>query len=76
VAHLSSGGWRKAAASGIDGCVEVGAYDGCVLIRHSKDPALQPLTFTRAEFAAFLNGARNGEFDDLCASSGPRPCSP
>lgn len=49
-------------------CVEVGACDcGQVHIRDSKDPSGPVLTFTRDEWAAFINGARRGEFDS-CGS--------
>ena len=59
--------WRKAAASTANGaCVELAAgYDGEVFLRDSKDPQGPVLTFTRREIAAFLSGARSGEFDDL-----------
>lgn len=59
--------WRKAAAStGNGACVELAAGDGgAVLLRDSKDPQGPVLTFTRLEIAAFLSGARLGEFDDL-----------
>jgi hypothetical protein len=58
--------WRKAAASTAQGaCVELaGTADG-VAIRDSKDPRGPVLSFTRVELAAFLDGAKAGEFDDL-----------
>jgi hypothetical protein len=34
-----------------------------ILIRDSKNPSRPPLSFTPAEFAAFLHGVRGGEFD-------------
>lgn len=57
--------WFKAAASGSAGnCVEV-AYlpDGGVALRDSKDRGLAPHHFTREEWAAFIAGVKNGEFD-------------
>jgi hypothetical protein len=36
-----------------------------VFLRDSKDPHGAVLRFTRAEIAAFLDGAKSGEFDDL-----------
>jgi hypothetical protein len=59
--------WRKAAASnGTGACVELASGDsGAVHVRDSKDPRGAVLTFTRREIAAFLNGAKGGEFDDL-----------
>ena len=59
--------WRKAAASSGNGtCVELAAgRTGVVYLRDSKDPQGAVLTFTRKEIAAFLDGAKGGEFDDL-----------
>lgn len=59
--------WRKAAAStGNGACVELApGGSGAVHLRDSKDPQGAVLTFTRAEIAAFLDGAKGGEFDDL-----------
>jgi hypothetical protein len=57
-------GWTTAEASGGSSCVEVKADCGAVLVRHSQDPDVV-LRFTAAEFAAFLHGARAGEFDGL-----------
>jgi hypothetical protein len=59
--------WRKASKSGSQGqCVEVASLpDGGVKVRDSKDAGNGPvLTFTRAEWSAFLDGARKGEFDN------------
>jgi hypothetical protein len=58
--------WRKAAASTANGnCVELARTEGGVAIRDSKDPGGPVLSFTRTELAAFLAGAKGGEFDDL-----------
>jgi Domain of unknown function (DUF397) len=59
--------WRKATASAENGgCVEFAALpDGNVGLRDSKDPHGPVLIFTRKEIRAWLDGARNGEFDDL-----------
>ncbi len=59
--------WRKAKASqGNGNCVEMAALaDDRVAVRDSKDPDGPVLTFTRAEFRAWLHGVRAGEFDDL-----------
>ncbi len=63
---LSGAVWRKSARSTADGnCVEVadalpGAHVG---VRDSKDPHGPALVFTTAEWAAFLGGVRDGEFD-------------
>jgi hypothetical protein len=40
------------------------AFDGdAVHMRHSQDPSGPVLTFSLAEWAAFLTGVRRGEFD-------------
>jgi hypothetical protein len=59
--------WRKSARSGALGnCVELAALgDGDIAMRNSRFPEGPALVYTRAEMAAFLAGARDGEFDDL-----------
>jgi hypothetical protein len=59
--------WRKARASGANGgCVEMAALaDGSIGIRDSKDPDGPVLRLTRHEIACWLDGAKQGEFDDL-----------
>lgn len=61
----SSAGWRKSRYSSGNGgnCVEVALVGDTVAVRDSKDPNGPVLTFTRAEWAAFLAGAKDGEFD-------------
>jgi hypothetical protein len=61
------GPWRKSKASNSSGaCVEVAALPGGdVAVRNSRHPSGPALVYTRAEIAAFLAGARSGEFDDL-----------
>lgn len=58
--HISS-----FSSSGGNSCVEVGQHeDGTFLIRHSKRPSEgATLTFTNAEWRAFLLGVKAGEFD-------------
>jgi hypothetical protein len=57
--------WIKASRSyGHGECVELAADGDTIRLRDSKDPAVH-LHFTRSELAAFLEGARNGEFDHL-----------
>ena len=58
--------WRKATASGTNGCVEVAPMpDGGVAVRDSKDQAGPVLEFTRHEWVSFLDGMAKGEFDHL-----------
>ncbi|MBN9111505.1 MAG: DUF397 domain-containing protein [Pseudonocardia sp.] len=61
--------WRRATASNPSGdCVEVAALpDGDVALRNSRAPHGPALVYTRAELAAFVDGVRGGEFDDLAS---------
>jgi Domain of unknown function (DUF397) len=57
--------WVKSSYSGPTGgnCAEVSFLaDGDVAMRNSRHPDGPVLTFTRAEWEAFLSGARDGEF--------------
>ncbi|HEU4425812.1 MAG TPA: DUF397 domain-containing protein [Pilimelia sp.] len=58
--------WRKSTSSGGDGgaCVEVRRNDGAIQVRDSKNRSGPVLTFTLAEWRAFVAGAKAGEFDD------------
>lgn len=65
--YWSAGAWIKSSRSyGAGECVEVREIDGGIGVRDSKNPNGPQLTFTRAEWAAFVAGVRNGEFDHLC----------
>ena len=55
--------WQKSTASGAGNCVEVAFVDGSVLVRHSRNPSGPALSFSSSEWAAFLAGTRNSEFD-------------
>lgn len=56
--------FAKSSRSGNNGaCVEVGQCDCGVKVRDSKDQTGPVLTFTHAEWAAFVGGVRDGEFD-------------
>jgi hypothetical protein len=62
---LPRASWRKSSRSnhGAEGdCIEVAELPGRVAMRDSKDPAGPVLTFTHAEWRAFLGGIRT---DDL-----------
>jgi Domain of unknown function (DUF397) len=55
--------WRRAKRCASNACVEVATDGEHFLIRDSKRPEIEPLRFTGAEWAAFLAGARAGDFD-------------
>ncbi|MEV0259044.1 DUF397 domain-containing protein [Streptomyces sp. NPDC050732] len=57
--------WRKAMSSGGNGnCVEVAKLEsGEVAVRNSRFPEGPALIYTPNEIAAFLEGAKGGEFD-------------
>jgi hypothetical protein len=59
--------WIKASASNNSGtCVEMRAFAGAVQVRDTKADGQGPtLGLTKAQFAGWLNGAKNGEFDRL-----------
>ena len=60
--------WIKAGRSGSNGgnCVEQRRHSGMIEVRDTKDAGAGPvLRFTGAEFAAWLDGAKKGEFDHL-----------
>jgi Domain of unknown function (DUF397) len=59
--------WRKSRRSGASGnCVEVAPLaSGEIAVRNSRFPSGPALVYTRDEMAAFLAGAKEGEFDDV-----------
>jgi len=66
VADLPEVTWRKSRRSGPQGgnCVEVARLpDGQVAVRNSRHPSGTALVFTSAEWAAFVGGARDGDFE-------------
>jgi hypothetical protein len=61
---VRAGSWIKSSRSSADGaCVEFSRLDEAVAVRDSKDPSGPVLVFGRAEWAAFVAGAKDGEFD-------------
>jgi hypothetical protein len=57
--------WIKASKSMSNGaCVELAPYGGFVLIRDSKNPGVVQ-RYSLAEIDAFIDGAKQGEFDHL-----------
>jgi hypothetical protein len=70
--QLSGAAWRKSRYSGAHGnCVEIAPLrTGDVALRNSRFPEGPFLIYTREEMAAFLSGARDGEFDDVLVEAG------
>jgi hypothetical protein len=66
-ADLIGVSWRKSARSGkLGNCVELARLGGGdIAMRNSRFPDGPALVYTRDEIAAFVAGARDGEFDDL-----------
>ncbi|MER8099908.1 DUF397 domain-containing protein [Kitasatospora sp. NPDC094016] len=62
---MSNSAWQKSSYSGSNSdCVEVRTADGVIELRESDEGEAIVRT-TRLEFAAFLQGAKAGEFDHL-----------
>jgi Domain of unknown function (DUF397) len=60
--------WTKSSASGGTGgaCVETTSIkEDEILVRNSRDPEGPILAFTKAEWVAFIIGAKAGEFDAI-----------
>lgn len=60
--------WHISTKSNSNGgsCVEAGPLldgTGRVALRHSKAPDAEVIVYTRAEWAAFVGGVKDGEFD-------------
>lgn len=54
--------WRRSSRCGNNACVEVAEVDGRILVRDSKNPDGPVLSFTVAEWRAFVDGVGVGEF--------------
>lgn len=48
--------WRKSSASDADGCVEVAAAGGMIIVRDSKDPRGGNLLFSLHDWSVFVVG--------------------
>jgi hypothetical protein len=74
---LAAQSWQRSGPA--DGAIEVafarapasGDQAEWVLLRVAGDPEQRVLVFDRHEWECFLDGARNGEFDDAAAPGSP-----
>jgi hypothetical protein len=55
--------WQKSSRSGSSACVEVALVNGMIAVHDSKDPQGPILSYTGAEWLAFIEGVKLGEFD-------------
>ncbi|MCQ6553351.1 DUF397 domain-containing protein [Streptomyces sp. C10-9-1] len=64
---LAGAAWIKSSHSNATGnCVELATLPGGrIAVRNSRDPEGPALVYTREEVAAFVAGARDGEFDSV-----------
>lgn len=64
---IDGAAWRKSRRSNPSGnCVELAVLsDGEVAVRNSRFPSGPALVYTRDEMTAFVQGAKDGDFDDL-----------
>jgi hypothetical protein len=61
---LTGAKWFKSSrSSGNGACVEVAIVEEGVAVRDTQDRAAGMLQFTHAEWAAFVGGVKDGEFD-------------
>jgi hypothetical protein len=65
--ELRGAHWRKSGRSSAQGnCVETAELpDHQVAVRNSRHPKGPALIFSQAEIRAFLEGVKDGDFDDL-----------
>jgi hypothetical protein len=65
--NLPGATWRKSTFSNSQGdCVEFARLpEGMIAVRNSRHPTGPALICTPAEIAPFIQGARDGDFDDL-----------
>ncbi|MGH3390392.1 MAG: DUF397 domain-containing protein [Actinomadura sp.] len=63
--------WQKSVRSNPSGnCVEMAELPtGEIAMRNSRHPDGPALVYTREEIEAFINGAKDGDFDDLIRSA-------
>ncbi len=66
-AELLEATWQKSRSSGSQGnCVEMALLPtGQIAVRNSRHPDGPALIYTQAEIDALIQGARDGDFDNL-----------
>ena len=57
--------WRVARKSAGGNCVQVRPDSGMIVVGNTRFPEGPFISYTHDEWAAFLDGAKKGEFDDL-----------
>jgi hypothetical protein len=57
--------WRIATMSQDTNCVQVRGDNDMIVVGNSRLPDGPFLSYTKDEWAAFLDGAKKGEFDDF-----------
>jgi Domain of unknown function (DUF397) len=62
VTSVDSPRWQRSKSCSGGQCVEVAKVGGQYLIRDSKRPEVEPLSFTPDEWTAFVQGVNAGEF--------------
>ena len=64
IPDLTGARWRSGGTTeGATGSVEIAFVDDVIVMRDSKKPDGPVLVFTRAEWDAFVAGAKDNEFD-------------
>lgn len=64
-APLSALAWRVAQRCNGGECIRIAANGDMVLIGDSKNPDGPVLSYSAAEWQAFVEGIRHGDFDNL-----------
>lgn len=61
----SQSAWRIAKKSAGENCVQVKLDGDVIVVGSTRSPDGPFLSYTNDEWAAFLDGAKKGEFDDF-----------
>lgn len=63
--NLAQLSWRVARACNSGECVRVAAHGDEIVVGSTTHPDGPVISYSRAEWAAFVEGIRQGDFDDL-----------